>query len=497
MVLDYSIGNMSIFSALAKRLKNGRLSKRAQTGQPTVDSYGQENGTVFRSIPKLTGFKAGSGGQHARVRRQEHSRQILATKQSSQARKRNAALAAGIDNLGNLGGNLRPNLRGLKLSFRSRALRWVMALLLLVGAGYGAARVAQQQGLWLVQEVSLLGQASQSARKDFDSKAIELIGQNIFELNSTQLTSSLQESPFIREAYVRKRFPNTIEVELVEAVPEVKLVSLSGVKVYDQAGQEIFNQQGQEAASLNEAERIMYIEGKPFKNEIVKALWQQAEEQKLREQYLRDNPVVPPSPSSPVVPTAPATVVNPGGTGLPAAPPGGASVAQIADTSPADEQKWQDFLARKFSELPINAIAGYYNQARSTITFSVNEIWQANSKLVDLGGAESYELFSLVDIGADSNPELQKLTSSQANINQIYSQLKDLNPTGIEIVSDFTYRVRLAESSQFLDNSYVYFSLRKDLSEQISELMLLTQELASSNRRVQKIDLTGEKVVVS
>jgi hypothetical protein len=373
-----------------------------------------------------------------------------------------------------------------------------LLLIVLVGAGYGLARITQDQDFWLVEEVSLVGEASASARRDFEQRAGVVIGQNIFAVDARGLTAQLEESPFIRGAYVRKKFPNSLEVELVEAVPAVKLVSLTGVKVYDQVGEEIFEKQGEQVASLSETERIMYTEVKPFKNDIVKQLWQQAEEGSLREMFHRENVETEAGEGGQTATGAASTVGTATASGAATTAAATTEAAPSApEATPTDEEKWQEFLREKFAELPIGAIAGKYNEARRTILFSVSEIWQANAGLVDLEGAGISEVYSLVEVGQSTNEDLLALVSSREKITDIFTELKDYNPTGLELISEFTYRVRLAESPQFLDNSYVYFSLRKDTATQNTALKLLVDELIRNGRRVEKVDLTGEKVVVS
>ncbi len=471
---------MSIFSALAKRLRRGRQGARALEVQAKA-------GAAMPMIPKLTGFRIGTGGVDARARRVEHSRQLQATKQSSRTRKRLSFVAGGLSSLGS---NLRPNFRGLRLSFRSRALRLLILLIIVACAGYGLARITQDQDFWLVEEVSLVGEASDSARRDFEQQTSSVIGKNIFEVDARGLTAQLEESPFIRGAYVRKKFPNSLEVELVEAVPAVKLVSLTGVRVYDQVGEEIFEKQGEQVASLNETERIMYTEVKPFKNDIVKQLWQQAEEGALREMFQRENAVVEGGAATGAASSVGTTTASGAATTAP-------TTTTAPESTPTAEEKWQEFVGQKFAELPIGAIAGKYNEARRTILFSVTEIWQANAGLVDLEGAGISEVYSLVEVGQSTNEDLLALASSREKITDIFTELKDYSPAGLELISEFTYRVRLAESPQFLDNSYVYFSLRKDTAAQNVALKLLVEELTRNGRRVEKIDLTGEKVVVS
>lgn len=478
---------MSIFSELVKRL---RKSRQGKTAGPRGQLTKPDSVATLKMVPKLTGFKVGTAGSNARERRQEYSRQLRTTKKNSQTRRRAASITARISSLG----NLRPNFRGLRLSFRSRALRLALGLLVVACAGYGLARITQQQDFWLVEEVNIIGEASASARRDFEQQANAVTGQNIFAVDTRDLTAKLEESPFIRSAYVRKKFPNSLEVELVESVPAVKLVSLTGVRVYDQVGEEIFEKQGEQVASLSETERIMYTEVKPFKNDIVKQLWQQAEEGSLREMFRRENAETEAGEGGQAATGAASSV----GTATASGAATTAATAPTAlETNPTEEEKWQEFLKQKFTELPISAIAGKYNEARRTILFSVSEIWQANAGLVDLEGAGISEVYSLVDVGQSTNGDLLALVSSREKITDIFTELKDYNPAGIELISEFTYRVRLAESSQFLDNSYVYFSLRKDTAAQNAALKLLIEELVSNGRRVQKIDLTGEKVVVS
>jgi cell division protein FtsQ len=88
-----------------------------------------------------------------------------------------------------------------------------------------------------VEQVTVLHQSASAEQAITRATQLtQVVGQNIFLLNTSRVAREVAMVPSVLSARVVARFPNTVEIELVERVPVVRWHSSAGAFLVDDQG---------------------------------------------------------------------------------------------------------------------------------------------------------------------------------------------------------------------------------------------------------------------
>lgn len=120
----------------------------------------------------------------------------------------------------------------------SRARRWVTAVAIAVLVG-GLAAVAYFSPLMSVRTVSVQGLDSPSSVLSQDQvlKAAQVPkGRPLLQVNTSRAASRVAAIPAVETARVRRQYPSTIEVIVVERMPVVRVETDRAIHILDRLG---------------------------------------------------------------------------------------------------------------------------------------------------------------------------------------------------------------------------------------------------------------------
>lgn len=99
-----------------------------------------------------------------------------------------------------------------------RLTRWLFLLVILLLAGTGAAWV-YNSNRFPVKRVSIEGKLTHADGKQLQAVAQKYMSGNIFRADVNGAQHAFQNLPWIDSALVRRRLPDTVEIQLTERVP--------------------------------------------------------------------------------------------------------------------------------------------------------------------------------------------------------------------------------------------------------------------------------------
>lgn len=102
-----------------------------------------------------------------------------------------------------------------RLPIRSRAARWLLAVLLVVVLAAGGAWWMRASTLFLVERV-VIPPLVNVAPAQVRAALAPAVAQNLLAVSTGELESRLRALPYVAEAHVYRRFPDALEVELTE-----------------------------------------------------------------------------------------------------------------------------------------------------------------------------------------------------------------------------------------------------------------------------------------
>ncbi|MFW5703054.1 MAG: cell division protein FtsQ/DivIB [Candidatus Dojkabacteria bacterium] len=171
--------------------------------------------------------------------------------------------------------------RGKRAQIAAQRIAFVLSLLFLAGA---FVFYTYRTEAWKVQEVEINGELKVLQPRAAELEQ-ELIGLNLITLNTGQFVEVLREDPYVEQVYMRKEFPGRIVVSITEAKPYVQLVSLNGLHLYEDDGELLAGQLLDDNIPLSEVERLMYLNPNVFKSEMLRDLWRAGEQENLEQGY--------------------------------------------------------------------------------------------------------------------------------------------------------------------------------------------------------------------
>lgn len=120
-------------------------------------------------------------------------------------------------------GRIEPRLRErraqVKKESRKRRLRWVAVVVIVAGVALSSLAVLGS-GLFAVDDVRIEGVAY-SAGPEFDAILDDLLGTNVFRVDTNGLAERIESIPWVEDARVSVRFPGSATVEVRERTPAV------------------------------------------------------------------------------------------------------------------------------------------------------------------------------------------------------------------------------------------------------------------------------------
>lgn len=106
--------------------------------------------------------------------------------------------------------------------------RLVVALALLLGlAGAAGFTWVRSSDVFAVRKVSV-PLTHRVSPEDLRSAVGEAAGVNLLRVSTDSLEARLRSIPYVRAAYVYRRFPDSLDVEIVEYVPVARIVGKDG-----------------------------------------------------------------------------------------------------------------------------------------------------------------------------------------------------------------------------------------------------------------------------
>lgn len=114
---------------------------------------------------------------------------------------------------------LRDRRAQIKKESRKRRLKWVSVVAIVVGAAL-VSLVVLGSSLFAVDDVHIEGVAY-SAGPEFDDVLEDLVGTNVFRVDTGAIATRLESIPWVESARVNVRFPGSATIEVRERTPAV------------------------------------------------------------------------------------------------------------------------------------------------------------------------------------------------------------------------------------------------------------------------------------
>lgn len=298
----------------------------------------------------------------------------------------------------------------------------------------------------------------------------EFLGQNLLGINTQSYVSELKKNPFVANVYIQKRYPAEIYIYFEENQPYQYLVSPNKAILYDEEGKVLSEVRLEDEIELQENDRLIYASEMPFKSTPVKNRWQLDKETELREKFAQQEKTRETEAGA-----------RQGTTG---------EAAQLAEQ--AVEERYKQFVDEQFALTPLEQIKPSYDQVRVEVMSLIDTRWQ---QIVEKLGTE-YEfpiVYTLLE--HDRIYNLQDLYEEEFFAGLRNDLTDDYAITKMEILSTSSIQLKVVDLSG--KEFTLIFNHQVSLSEQLRRLETIRNELASKNIGYEKIDLSGQKVVVS
>jgi hypothetical protein len=354
----------------------------------------------------------------------------------------------------------------VKRKFINTALLAILVILVFSFAGV----YAYQQEIWVVKRVEVVGETEVLTAEVLGLQH-RLQGENLLTLTENSALAEIADDPYVEDIFIEKAYPSTLIINIKEAEPQFHFYSLNQSILYDESGKTLSQLQLDEAYPLSEVERLIYINERPFRNDLLKDRWLadnlEEQQEKFNEKILEDNSEAGEG-EEPLE-----TELNP---------------AQDPDY----KEEFDEFVKENFRETPLNRLDNYYQILRSEVVATIHSRWDELRD--DLPNNEEHlAIYSLIE--PEEINDFEQLMRED-KFNDVLSETDSLFVSNrLVVVSPRTFE--LESQNRDGEDLNILFSIKKDINQQILELRTIMRELESDGQRYKKIDLTGKKIVVA
>lgn len=364
-----------------------------------------------------------------------------------------------------------------KRKLKNRLLRIGILLIVLIIFG-GLGLFAYQSKFWVINNVEF-NQAWPSLPGLAEQLQQEYLGGNLLTINTDTKVRELKQNPYIKAIYFQKKIPNTLYVFIQEVKPSSILITLNKLQLLDQDGSVIKEISTTKPLSITESERLIYITPKVFRSPLLRAKWQSKEEVKLQSDFnkylqtssatIHPSPVIQPTP----------TISN----------------SPTPTNSPIFT--YEEYVAQKFLELNLADLNGLYQNLRSEVRLAIDTNWQElQAQIPDQKLPIIYSLVEKNELKESyllSDNEISRGFRRQLDNRFIVKKIEIISPVSLRVLLD-----GMADSSNLCaPGAELYFNLNPDQSLVLQKLDTLLADLQSKKEHFNKIDLSGEKIIVA
>ncbi len=388
----------------------------------------------------------------------------------------------------------------LQRKFPFLKLKYFLACGILIAVSAAGILYAKEKNFGTIKEISYNQQEYRFVGNEARSMQSEVIGKNLLDVKSQEYIERLKQNPFITEAYIEKRYPNELHVYIEETEPYMYFISPNKITLFDKQGKVLNQAQLDDNYQVSEVERLIYANEIPFKNEKIEAKWWAERRDEVEEQFIEEY-----KKELEAKLQEEQELEEQSQSG---------EIEEIDKTSEKYKKKLEAFKKKKFKETNINDLTGYYNVVRNEIKLTIEDRWekldekktgQILEKKPDIEFV--YSLFEYESFyGLEDILEEQKLQTIKDELDSKYL-IKNMLVYNMSAI-----RLNLFQSSgqagQGQEEGHelrvrdrhevqVCFDLESSIIEQVVKLNAVLQKLQVEQRSFKRIDLTGEKVIVS
>lgn len=166
-------------------------------------------------------------------------------------------------------------------------LRYLFPLLFLFAIYYFLAN----SNTLLIKSVSIYNIEGESI--DLATSRIEkyqyesnnFVGLNFFSINLDPYQEMGNSDPFIRQLLIKKVFPDKLEIYIEQANPDYVFLTPNELVLIDENGSILERQDASSQITISEIERIIYYTQDVFKCDLLQQKWETTNSEKIAEQY--------------------------------------------------------------------------------------------------------------------------------------------------------------------------------------------------------------------
>jgi|GEM_PF-7050410 len=375
-----------------------------------------------------------------------------------------------------------------KNRFWQKVVQTLITLIVLVVLIGGLGYLGYRSKFWVINKVTFNENSRFLAAKQEDLRNFYL-GQNLVNVNTTAQLQELSSIPFVKEAYIQKRIPGEVFIYIKEVKPVITINTPRETFWIDDSGKKLPLKSADDTFKLSELDTLIYTNKRAFKSQKIEDAWKinpeiSEELQKKYAQYLKEYDLTQKAEAAAAAKQKTNSTQS------------SASASSLPPALTIDELAHQEF-----ANSPIDSkLQNIYNGVRAEVLLSINDRF-ASLSVPDDYGLNLDAVKSLVDW-----QEIQNGNKFFSGVE--YTLLKNsLNSRfvweDLEIINPITFRVKIKQVTLYpglvpnSEEGYIYFNLTSNLELKFLQLDTLLEELSKDGKGFSKIDLVGEKIIVS
>lgn len=398
----------------------------------------------------------------------------------------------------------------VKPKFKKRLPKWlkrtrnvVLAAAIGLPLVAGLAYYLYTIEFWVIQRVEITGGDYSYINSNLESIEAELLGANLFTLDTREVADRLRDNPYVLEVFVEKRLPSQIEIFVTEAVPAWEVITVDERLILGETGKELARVDLPDDYAISEEERLIYYTDQVFKSEILEQRWIGENEEELRELYQSEREAFVAELEAANERARDALSGGESGSedDSEETPEGEEEIEIVQDLeliSEEDFPEFEEFAESEFADTPNNQLKALYAGLRREVQVAVESRWQ---DLLNRELAVAAELPVLKSLPRQEDlPGLSELINSGqiTEITEILSargQVRNLviiSPVSLEATAELP-----GVGSASNQEVQLLLPLQGDPQQvEIQLTALLNQLSGEAKLEIRRIDLTGEKIIV-
>jgi hypothetical protein len=377
----------------------------------------------------------------------------------------------------------------LQRKFPFLKLKYFLAIGILSAVAVAGVLYAREKKFGTIKEISYNRREYRFVSGEAYGMQTEVLGKNLLEVKSQEYIEKLKKNPFITEAYIEKRYPNELHVHIEETEPYIYFISPNTLTLFDKKGKVLEQTSLNDNYQVSEVERLIFANETPFKNEKIEAKWWADKKEEIEEEFVEEYKKELEKKLQEEQESSSEDLAD--------------QTEGIDKTSEEYKKKLKTFRKEKFKEVDVNKLSGYYNVVRNEIKLTIEERWKkldekkSGQILEKKPGIDMiYSLFEYENFyGLEDILEEQKLHTIKAQLDSKYL-IKNMLVYNMSAI-----RLNLFQSKEVVGNDRhvieVCFNLENSIIEQVVKLNAVLEKLRIEQKDFKRIDLTGEKVIVS